>query len=59
MSTKKALNAEQNTRFEKIMDPNGEQITFKKLNAVDPSLNLFMANFYQKHSDLMKKLEDK
>lgn len=56
---KKALNADQNTLFEKIIDPNGEKITFKKLEAVDPDLDTFMDEFYQKHGDLMRKLEDK
>lgn len=56
---KKALNADENTKFEKIIDPNGDKITFKKLDAVDPSLNEFIDNFYQKHGDLMKELENK
>lgn len=56
---RKALKADKNTRFEKIIDPNGDKITFKKLEAVDPSLNAFMDNFYQKHGDLMKELENK
>ena len=40
-------------------DLNGDKITFKKLETVDPSLDTFMDNFYQEHDDLMKKLEDK
>lgn len=56
---KKILNADKNTKFEKIIDPNGDKITFKKLDAVDPSLNEFMDDFYQKHGDLMKELENK
>lgn len=56
---RKALKADKNTRFEKIIDPNGDKITFKKLEAVDPSLNAFMNDFYQKHVGLMKELENK
>lgn len=56
---KKALGASEDTIFEKIIDPNGDKITFKKLDAVDPSLDSFMYDFYQKHGDLMKELEDK
>ena len=56
---KKALNADQNTVFEKIIDPNGDKITFKKLETVDRSLDTFIDNFYQEHGDLMKELEDK
>ncbi|KFL96319.1 putative toxin-antitoxin system, antitoxin component, AbrB famil [Lactobacillus gasseri SV-16A-US] len=56
---RKALDADQNTVFEKIIDPNGEKIIFKKMKSVDPSLDSFMDKFYQKHGDLMKELEDK
>lgn len=48
MSTNKnTLNADLNTTFEKVISP--------KLEVADPSLD----DFYQKHSDLMKKLEDR
>ena len=56
---RKALYADQNTIFEKIIDPNGQKIIFKKMEAVDPSLDSFMDTFYQEHGDLMKELEDK
>lgn len=56
---KKALNADQNTVFEKIIDPNAGKIIFKKLEAVDPSLDKFMDDFYQERGDLMKELEEK
>ena len=56
---RKALGADQNTIFEKIIDPNGERIIFKKMDAIDPSLDSFMEDFYKKHGDLMKELEDK
>lgn len=55
---RKALHADKNTVFEKIIDPNGQEITFKKMAAVDPSLESFMDKFYQKHGDLMHKLEN-
>lgn len=35
------------------------KITFKKLESVDPDLDMFMDEFYQEHGNLMKKLEDK
>lgn len=56
---KKALNADQNTVFEKIIDPNAGKIIFKKLEAVDHSLDKFMDDFYQERGDLMKELEEK
>lgn len=55
----KALKADKNRRFDKIIDPNGKKIYSKKLEAVDPSLNTFMNKFYQKHGDLMKELDNK
>ncbi|WP_297815136.1 AbrB family transcriptional regulator [uncultured Lactobacillus sp.] len=33
--------------------------SFKKLEAADPSVDAFMDEFYKKHGDLMKELEDK
>lgn len=56
---RKELQADQNTVFEKIIDPNGKSITFKKMEAVDPDLSDFMDDFYHKHGDLMKELENK
>lgn len=55
---RKELNADKDTVFEKIVDPDGQQITFRKLDAVDPDLEEFMQDFYSKHGDLMKKLEE-
>lgn len=55
---RKELNADKDTLFEKIVDPDGQQITFRKLDAVDPDLEDFMQDFYSKHGDLMKKLEE-
>ena len=56
---KKALNADQNTVFEKIIEPNAGKIIFKKLEAVDSPLDKFMDDFYQERGDLMKELEEK
>lgn len=52
------LNADKDTVFEKIIDPDGQKITFRKLDAVDPDLEDFMHDFYSKHGELMKKLEE-
>ncbi|WP_310656116.1 AbrB family transcriptional regulator, partial [Lactobacillus jensenii] len=46
---RKALDADQNTIFENIIDPNGQKIMFKKMEAVDPSLDSFMDRFYLEH----------
>lgn len=55
---RKELSADKDTVFEKIVDPDGQQITFRKLDAVDPELEQFMHDFYSKHGELMKKLEE-
>lgn len=55
---RKALRADKDTIFEKIIDPNGQKITFRKMSAVDPALKGFMDDFYRKHGYLMHKLED-
>lgn len=59
MKDREALKADQNTVFEKIIDPNGKNIIFQKMDSVDPSLDNFMDKFYQEHGELMKELEDK
>ncbi len=56
---RKALHADKDTIFEKIIDPNGQKIIFKKMSAVDPSLDDFMDQFYKEHGDLMRELENK
>lgn len=56
---RKGLKVDQNTIFEKIVDPDKKQIIFKRMDAVDPDLDEFMQEFYSEHGDLMKELEDK
>lgn len=56
---RKELNADKDTVFEKIVDPDKKQIIFRRMDAVDPDLDEFMQEFYSEHGDLMKTLEDK
>ena len=56
---RKELNADKDTIFEKIVDPDKKQIIFKRMDAVDPDLEEFMQDFYSEHGDLMKRLEEK
>lgn len=56
---RKELNADKDTVFEKIVDPDKKQIIFRRMGAVDPDLDEFMQKFYSEHGDLMKALEDK
>ena len=55
---RKELNADKDTKFEKIVDPDRKQIIFKRMDAVDPCLEDFMNDFYDEHHALMKKLEE-
>lgn len=55
---RKELNADKDTIFEKIVDPDKKQIIFKRMDAVDPDLEEFMQDFYSEHGDLMKRLEE-
>lgn len=55
---RKELNADKDTIFEKIVDPDKKQIIFKRMDAVDPDLEEFMQDFYSEHEDLMKRLEE-
>lgn len=56
---RKELNADKDTVFEKIVDPDKKQIIFRRMDAVDPDLDEFMQELYSEHGDLMKALEDK
>ena len=56
---RKELNADKDTVFEKIVDPDKKQIIFRRMDAVDQDLDEFMQEFYSEHGDLMKALEDK
>lgn len=53
------LKADGNTIFEKKISPDGNTITFTKVDAIHPELDNFIDDFYAKNGDLMKDLEDK
>ena len=55
---RKELNADKDTIFEKIVDPDKKQIIFKRMDTVDPDLEEFMQDFYSEHGDLMKRLDE-
>lgn len=52
------LNADLNTCFEKIVSPDGKAITFKKVENERPNIVDSASELYDKHSDLMKRLEN-
>ncbi|CAM3214596.1 AbrB family transcriptional regulator [Lactiplantibacillus plajomi] len=52
------LGADTDTRFEKIVSPDGKEITFKKIEKLRPDVLKTATQLYEKHSDLMKRLED-
>ncbi|WP_125772233.1 AbrB family transcriptional regulator [Companilactobacillus furfuricola] len=52
------LNADVNNYFEKIVSPDGKKITFKKIEKERPNVLKSAKGLFEKHSDLMKRLED-
>jgi hypothetical protein len=52
------LDADNDTHFEKIVSPDGKEITFKKIEKVRPNVLETASKLYDKHSDLMKRLEN-
>lgn len=52
------LNADNDTYFEKIVSPDGKEITFKKIEKVRHNVLETASKLYDKHSDLMKRLEN-
>lgn len=46
-------------RVSKKVSPDGNMITFTKVDATHPELDSFIDDFYAKNGDLMKDLEDK
>lgn len=52
------LNADADTKFEKIVSPDGSEITFKKIDTVRPNILETANKLYDDHADLMKRLEN-
>lgn len=52
------LNIDQNTKFEKIVSPDGSEITFKKIDTVRPNILEAANKLYDDNADLMKRLEN-
>ncbi|MDT6951540.1 AbrB family transcriptional regulator [Companilactobacillus alimentarius] len=52
------LNADDKTRFEKTISPDGKEITFKKIEKVRPNVLETANKLYDDHADLMKGLEN-
>lgn len=56
-SDRTRLNANEDTVFEKIIDPDRGEIIYRKVEDIHPELDDFVREFYQQHSDIMKELE--
>lgn len=52
------LNVDKDTKFEKIISPDGSKITFKKIDTVHPNILNTANKLYDDHADLMKRLEN-
>lgn len=52
------LNADSNTRFEKIVSPDGKEVTFRKIESVRPNILNVANQLYEDNADLMKRLEN-
>ncbi|MFC6322610.1 AbrB/MazE/SpoVT family DNA-binding domain-containing protein [Companilactobacillus baiquanensis] len=50
------LNVDENTIFEKIISPDGKEVTFKKIEKVRPEVLKMTNDFYDKNEELMKRL---
>jgi len=51
------LQMDTTTEFEKIVSPDGKEITFRKLEAARPNILEIANSLYDQHADLMKRLE--
>ncbi|TLQ03304.1 hypothetical protein [Pediococcus stilesii] len=51
------LNVDTDTKFEKIVSPDGKEITFRKIEKVRPEVMKLANELMDKHSDLMQRLE--
>jgi len=56
-SDREHLQMDTTTEFEKIISPDGQEITFRKLGAVRPNILKLANSQYDQHADLMKRLE--
>jgi hypothetical protein len=51
------LGADESTEFEKIVSPDGKEITFRKVENVRPEIMDIADQLMDKHADLMQRLE--
>lgn len=52
------LNADDNTLFEKIISPDGKEVTFRKIEKIRPNIIETADKLFDKNTDLMKRLEN-
>ncbi len=52
------LNVDGETTFEKIISPDGKEVTFRKVENVRPNILEAANDLFDEHADLMKRLED-
>ncbi|AUI80016.1 MULTISPECIES: AbrB family transcriptional regulator [Lactiplantibacillus] len=55
---REALNATSETSFEKIVSPDGREITFRKVADEQTDLLAMADHILDQHGDLLKRLED-
>ncbi len=55
---REALNATSETSFEKIVSPDGREITFRKVAGEQTDLLAMADHILDQHGDLLKRLED-
>ncbi|GEO68292.1 hypothetical protein [Levilactobacillus acidifarinae] len=52
------LDVDDQTKFEKVVSPDGQSITFKKVKTTRPNILETANELFDEHADLMKRLED-
>ena len=52
------LHADDNTTFEKIVSPDGKEVTFRKVENVRPNILETANKLFDENADLMKRLEN-
>ncbi|KRO00592.1 hypothetical protein [Companilactobacillus kimchiensis] len=52
------LDADNNTKFEKIVSPDGKEVTFRKVETIRPNILKTANKLYDENADLMKRLEN-
>ncbi|MFC6324107.1 AbrB family transcriptional regulator [Companilactobacillus baiquanensis] len=52
------MNVGEETKFEKIVSPDGKSITFKKIEKATPNILEVANGVYEDHRNLMKRLEE-